>query len=263
MPSRDDVVAFAVAVFRSAEEHDVKYPAAAFAYYGFVAFLPLLVLAVGLLDRAAVVRLDRSLPQLLTPEAQLLVYESLAVASGRTGATLFAIGVFAWSGANMTVAFQTIVERVEGLDGRTWGEQLRDAAGIFASLCLAVGSVVFTEGFVAARSTVPFVTWLAPGVLLVTLTLAFLPLYFISSHVVTDLVSALPGAITAALGWTSLVTGVVFYASNAGQYALYGILSGVILIFTSLYIAAAALMLGVVVNATVAEFRERSASAGD
>ena len=244
------MVEFAVAVFRSAEEHDVKYPAAAFAYYGFVAFLPLLVLAVGLLNPDAVVRLDRALPQLLTPEAQRLVYESLAVASGRTGATLFAIGVFAWSGANMTVAFQTVVDRVEEVPDRDRGAEIRAAAGIFASLCLAVGSVGFTEGFVAARSTVPFVAWLAPVVLFVTLTVAFLPLYFVSSHVVTDPRSVLPGALTAAFGWTTLVTGVSFYASNAGQYALYGILSGVILIFTSLYIAAGALMLGVVVNAT-------------
>lgn len=263
MPSRDDVVEFAVTVFEQTAEHDVKYPAAAFAYYGFVAFLPLLVLAVALLDQAAILRLQNSLPQLLTPEAQRLVYESLAVASGRTAATLFAIGVFAWSGANMTVAFQTVVERVEGNEARTRGAEVRAAAGIFASLCLAVGSVGFTEGFVAARATVPFVDLLGPVVLFVTLTAAFLPLYFVSSHVVTDPRSVLPGAITAAFGWTSLVTGVSFYASNAGQYALYGILSGVILIFTSLYVAAGALMLGVVVNATVAEFREASAAPGD
>lgn len=250
MPNREDVLEFAVAVFRSADEHDVKYPAAAFAYYGFIAFLPLLVLAVALLDQSAVLRLQNALPQLLTPEAQRLVYESLAVASGRTGATLFAISVFAWSGANMTVAFQTVVERVEGVADRTRGAEVRAAAGIFASLCLAVGSVGFTEGFVAARSSVPFVHWLGPVLLFVTLTVAFLPLYFISSYVATDPRSVLPGALTAAFGWTTLVTGVSFYASNAGQYALYGILSGVILIFTSLYIAAGALMLGVVVNAT-------------
>lgn len=258
MSLRDDALEFALAVYGTAAEHDVKYPAAAFAYYGFVALLPLLVLAVALLEQAALARVQGALPQLLAPQARRLVYESLAVASGRTGATVFAVAVFVWCGANMAAAFRTIVERVEGTgaDDRPNGTGIRVAAGIFASLCLVVVSVGFTEGILADRVADPVDAVLGPAVLLVLLTASFLPLYLVSSGVVTVPRAALPGAFTAAFGWSSLVTIVQFYAANAGQYALYGVLSGIILIFTSLYVAAGVLMLGVVVNATAVEWRE-------
>ena len=252
MPRSGDATAFALAVLRTADEHNVRYPAAAFAYYGFVAFLPLLVLAVALLGEAGVGRLDQTLPQLLTPEVQRLVYESLAVASGRAGATVFAVAVLAWSLTNMTVAFQTVVERVEGGPTRPRRVQLRNAVGILASILLTVVAVVFTERFFAVVPASPF-TWARPAVLLVALTVTFLPLYYLSSQRVTDLPGALPGALTAAVGWTALVTVVQLYAADAGQYALYGVLSGIILVYTSLYVAAGALMLGVVVNVTVEE----------
>lgn len=256
MSTRDDALEFVVAVYDSAAEHEVKYPAAAFAYYGFVAFLPLLVLAVALLDRDAVVRLDAALPPLLAPEARRLVYESLATASGRTGASLLALVVLVWSGLNMTAAFRTIVERVEGTGPRATdsaGAGIRAAAGIFASLCLAVTSVGFVEGFVVAWAGEPLDDFLRPAVLLALLTASFVPLYVVASRVAADPRSALPGAFAAAVGWTGLVTGVQFYVTNAAEYALYGILSGIILIFTSLYVAAGVLMLGVVVNATAVE----------
>ena len=259
MSRRDDALEFALAVYASAAEHDVKYPAAAFAYYGFVAFLPLLVLTVALLDQTALARVEDALPQLLAPQARRLVYESLAVASGRTGATVFAVGVFLWCGANMAAAFGTIVERVEGapcVEDAPVEAGVRTAAGIFASLCLAVVSAGFTEGFLATRMADPVDVLLGPVVLLGLLTASFLPLYVVASPATTDPRSALPGAFTAALGWTVLVTFIQFYAANAAQYALYGILSGIILIFTSLYVAAGVLMLGVVVNATAVEWRE-------
>jgi membrane protein len=256
MSHRDDALAFALAVYETAAEHDVKYPAAAFAYYGFVALLPLLVLAVALLNRTALARTEGALPQLLAPQARRLIYESLAVASGRTGATIFAVGVFLWCGANMAAAFRSVVERVEGgrVDAASVG-RVRVAAGVFASLCLAVLSAGFTEGILADWIADPVGALLGPLVLLVLLTASFLPLYVVSSGLVTAPRAALPGAFTAAFGWSSLVTIVQVYAANAGQYALYGVLSGIILIFTSLYVAAGVLLLGVVVNATAVDWQ--------
>jgi len=41
-----------------------------------------------------------------------------------------------------------------------------------------------------------------------------------------------------------LLTAVSFYAANATQYALYGVLSGIIIILTSFYLGAIILMIG-------------------
>jgi membrane protein len=109
---------------------------------------------------------------------------------------------------------------------------------------------VFTGGIFSQLSAGPLTVSVWPLVLFGVLVLAFLPLYYLPSELVTSPSEALPGALTAGAGWTLLITGIQYYAANAAQYALYGILSGVILILTSLYLAALVLMLGVVVNAT-------------
>ncbi|WP_123537333.1 YihY/virulence factor BrkB family protein [Halosimplex salinum] len=250
MPRLADVLDAALTAARVADEHDIKYPAAAFAYYAFVSFLPVTVLALAVLGDRSAAEVRAAMPRLLTPEARRLVTESIGTASGRTGATMLAIVVFAWSGANMGVDFQSVVERVEGTDEPPLVEQLRDAVRVLGSLSLAALAVVFTGGVFSQLSAGPLTAVAWPLVLLGVLVLAFLPLYYLPSTLVTSPSGALPGALTAAVGWTVLILGIQFYVANAGQYALYGILSGVILILTSLYLAALVLMLGVVVNAT-------------
>ncbi|PSQ28668.1 hypothetical protein BRD06_03850 [Halobacteriales archaeon QS_9_67_15] len=245
-----DVLDAVLTAARVADEHDIKYPAAAFAYYAFVSFLPVMVLALAVLDAGSAAEVRAATPRLLTPEARRLVTESIGTASGRTGATLLAVVVFAWSGANMGVDFQSVVERVEGAEEQPLVEQLRDAVRVLGSLSLAALAVVFTGGVFSRLSAGPLIVGLWPFVLFGVLVLAFLPLYYLPSKVTTSPSDALPGALTAGSGWTLLITGIQFYAANAGQYALYGILSGVILILTSLYLAALVLMLGVVINAT-------------
>jgi membrane protein len=50
-----------------------------------------------------------------------------------------------------------------------------------------------------------------------------------------------------------VLTAVRYYVANAATYAVYGVLSGVLLVATSLYVAAFVLMLGFVVNATLSD----------
>lgn len=74
----------------------------------------------------------------------------------------------------------------------------------------------------------------------------------------TSLTEALPGALTAAVGWTVLLTAIRFYAGNAPQYALYGVLSGIIIILTSFYLGAIILMIGAIVNTVSADTNDIS-----
>ncbi|WP_226012889.1 YihY/virulence factor BrkB family protein [Halomicrobium salinisoli] len=251
-----DAVEFALTVVRSVNDHELRYPAAAFAYYAFVSFLPLLVLAVALLGEAATAQLQSVTPRLLTPAAQELVRDSLTTASGRVGATALAVVALAWAGANVAVDFQTVVERVEGWEEAPLTEQLRDAVEILILMGLPVASIALAGVLAVPLAEIPGAVFGWSFALLVALTAAFLPLYYVSSHVVTTPRGALPGAVVAAVGWTALLTGIRFYAVNATQYALYGVLSGVIIILTSLYLASLILMSGVVVNAVAADGEE-------
>ncbi|MCU4800485.1 YihY/virulence factor BrkB family protein [Halobacteria archaeon HArc-gm2] len=247
------VLTAVLTVARTADDHDVKYPAAAMAYYAFVSFLPLSVLVLAIVGESLAGELQRTTPRFLTPEAQALVREGLTAASGRAGAVAFAVVVIAWGGANVVLGFQTAVERVEEREGDPLGEQLRAAASILGSLAVAVVLIVLTSvTFALLPSGSPF-AFVGHAVLLLVLTVAFLPMYTVPSQEVTRFVEAVPGAFVGALGWTILLTIAQVYAANAASYAIYGVLSGVIIILTSLYLGAIFLMLGLVVNAIRAD----------
>jgi membrane protein len=86
-------------------------------------------------------------------------------------------------------------------------------------------------------------------VLVVVLTLAFLPMYFVLPPVDVTLGEVLPGAAVAAVGWVLLQVAFRIYAANAGQFEGYGLIGGVLLFVTWLYFASIVVLLGAAVNA--------------
>ncbi|MFC6725889.1 YhjD/YihY/BrkB family envelope integrity protein, partial [Halobium palmae] len=95
-----DALEFFVGVARVTIEEKIRYPAAALAYYAFVSFVPLLLLAFAAVGRRLAVELSRTAPQFLTPPVRELVNRSITTATGRTGASLLGVVVLGWSGAN-------------------------------------------------------------------------------------------------------------------------------------------------------------------
>jgi membrane protein len=274
------IFAFAVTVAQVAQEHGVTYPAAALAYYAFVSQIPVLVLVLALLGDSLARRTRTTLPAYLTPDAQQLVSEPLTAASGSEWAVVLAVGAFAWSGANVVLGFhtvgcndlpvfrravrrnpemtynrpyQTVIERVEQSTRRPHLTELRDAGSILGSFGLVIVSVVLTNVVFALFPVGRVLAYSEPFVQFGLLTVAFIPLYYAPSQTVTSPTGALPGALTAAAGWTVLLTVIQIYAASAARYALFGVLSGIIIILTSLYLASVVLMIGVVVNTVYAE----------
>ncbi|MBV0924067.1 YihY/virulence factor BrkB family protein [Halomicroarcula limicola] len=240
-------------IARTSIKRDIQYPAAALAYYGFVSLLPLLVILLAVLGESAASEVQLVTLEYLTPAAQELVLDALTDSRGRVGATLFALGVLLWSGANITAGFQTVVEDVEGEIDRSLAGHLRDGVGVLGSLVFGIVSVLLVSALFVLLPEAPFVLTSGLVALPVALTVSFLPLYYLPSRDIDSLSTAAPGAVTAAVGWTVLLAGIRFYAENAGSYAIFGVLSGIILILTSLYAAAALLMIGHVVNATLSD----------
>ena len=243
----------ALTVGRMAEKHEIKYPAAALAYYAFVSQIPVLILVVAVTSDQLVRQIRTTTPDFLTPDAQQLLSDALVTASGRTWAALLGIGVLVWSGANVVVGFQTVVNRVERTPRESLRTQLRDAGSIIGSFGLVIVAVILTNVIFTLLPIGRPLSYSKPLVQFGALTVAFLPLYYAPSRMITSLPGALPGALTAAAGWTVLLTGVSFYAANAAQYALYGVLSGIIIILTSYYLGAIILMIGAIVNTVIAE----------
>jgi membrane protein len=140
-----DVVGVARTVVRVAHSCNVKYPAAALAYYAFVSFVPLLLFVFAVVGQQFATEVAARSPRFLTPAARGLVYEALTAASGRTGAVLLAAGVLGWSGANVAVDFLTVVERVEDATAGSLAEQLRDGVVVLGALSVAIVTIVLTN----------------------------------------------------------------------------------------------------------------------
>jgi len=219
------------------------------AYYAFVSFLPWRCSSSPSWASPLAGELQRTTPRFLTPEAQALVYEGLTAASGRSGAAVFAVVVIAWGGANVVMASRPPSSASRSARATRSAVQVRAAASILGSLAVAMVLIVLTSvTFALFPSGSPF-AFVGHAVLLLVLTVAFLPMYTVPSREVTSFVEAVPGAFIGALGWTLLLTAIQIYAANAASYAIYGVLSGVIIILTSLYLGAIFLMVGLVVNA--------------
>lgn len=62
---------------------------------------------------------------------------------------------------------------------------------------------------------------------------------------------AAPGSIVAAFGWALLDSFFGLYTANAAQFGIYGVIGGVLLLVTWLYIGAIVLISGAVVNAAL------------
>lgn len=251
MARRTAWASFAREVARITYESDVRYLATAFAYYAFLSLMPLLVMIVALVSWqfADVIVLPPA--RFLTPDTRQLVFEALTTASGRTGSTVLSVVALSWGGANIATGFLTVIERIEAVPDRGVSTQLRDSVVVLGALAAAMGVIIVQSVVLSIAGTGPLATVSGFLALLVALTLTFCPLYYVPSRLVGSLSAALPGAVTAATGWTVIHAAIQFYVLNAAQYAIYGVLSGIIIILTTTYFAAAILMVGVVVNAVL------------
>jgi membrane protein len=222
--------------------------AAALAYYAFISFIPLLLLGIAVVGRQLSVDLYTRLPGFVTPETRQLIDEALTTASGRTGAAVLAVVVLVWAGANIAAGFLTVVDRVEEPSDRRLSTQLRHGAVVLGMFTIALFATVLVSILLAEFSAGPIGMIAGVAVLLVVLTVTLVPLYYVPSRVLATPSAALPGALVTAGGWTVLHTGIQVYAANAAQYAIYGVLSGIIIILTTLYLGAIVLVQEVVVN---------------
>jgi len=84
--------------------------------------------------------------------------------------------------------------------------------------------------------------------LIVALTLAFLPMYYVFPDVSLSVREVLPGTVLAAVGWTALQAGFQLYVEFSATNQLYGTIGGIILLLTWLYLGAALVLIGGAVN---------------
>ena len=191
-----------------ARSEQITFLAAAIAYYAFASVVPLVVLSAVLASvvggEALATDLVEFLGATLTPASQDVLLETLTTTTGRGSATLVGVVALAWSSLKVFRALDTAFSLVYG------GEEppgflkaVVDGVVAFGAVALAIGAsvgVVATLTFVEA----PFLAELGFVLEVFVLAAAFYPLYYLFPGVDVAYREAVPGAVLAALGWTTL-----------------------------------------------------------
>ena len=247
------VVGNARLVVDAALDQRVTFLAASVAYYAFVSLIPalllLVVVASAVFGDVVAGSLLEATGEFLTPTGEDAVATAVASAQGRSGATVFGLLVLAWSTLKVFRGLDTAFLQVYGVE-ETVGflDQVVDAASVVVGVGVGIAIMVAVGTFVAAVDAVPLVETASILLLPLLLTVVFLPMYYLLPYPEVSVREALPGAAFAAIGWTVLQAGFQVYAAGAGQYQVYGVIGGILLLVTWLYVAAIVVVLGAVIN---------------
>ena len=250
-------------VAAGAQSDRVTFIAAGLAYYAFISLIPLLLLALVVTsflgDDELVAALVVEVSETLGEGAGTALREALSGAAGRGGATILGLAVFLWSGLKLFRGLDIAFSEVYGDPGPdSIVAQVHNAAVTLGAVAVAVTATVVVGALIAGLGIESALDGRAPvgllgtAGLLVGLTAAFLPLYYVLPGVDIGVREAIPGAVFAAVGWTALQTGFRIYAGVAGSYEAYGVIGGVLLLVTFLYFGGLILLLGAVLNAVLA-----------
>ena len=238
-------------------DRQVTFLAAAIAYYAFVSLIPalllLVVIATAVFGEMIAGELVTAAGDFLTPAGEEAVAGAISSAGGRTGASVFGVAVLLWSTLKVFRGLDTAFAELYGVkQPPDFVKQLTDAGSVVLAVGVGVGVMVVVGAFVAAADAVPLVEAASILVLPAVLAAVFLPMYYLLPQPHIGLREALPGAAVAAVGWTLLQAGFQVYAASAGQFQVYGVIGGILLLVTWLYLAAVVVVVGGVVNVVLA-----------
>jgi len=243
------------ATFRSAH---VSFMAASVAYSAFVSILPLLVLVVMVASvvggEAFVQRVLGLTSTYLSPAGQDLIVGTVEQATARTGLSVLSALVLLWAALRLFRALDLAFSLLYGTEESTdLLSQLVDGIVVLAAMLLAFVGTTVGAVMVTVLPDLPRMPLLHKLGLVVFLTIALLPLYYVFPDRPLSVRQVLPGAVVAAVGWTVLETGFEVYVRMSSTADLYGVVGGVILLVTWMYFGALTVLLGATVNVVLTQ----------
>lgn len=256
----DDRIEKAVSLARrtisATRDAEVPFLAAAVAYFAFVSLVPLLLLAFAVATAVGGETFAQDVVDqagtLLTSSGQEVAFEALSTSTGRGGATTVGLVVLAWSALRLFRGLDKAFGNVYAVDeSGTIVHELRDAATVMLAVGIGVVAVVGVSTLEAVAGG-PIADLVGPLSLVGVLIVVFLPLYYVLPDVELTVREAIPGTVTVAIGWTVLGSVFSWYATSAANFALYGVLGGVLLLLTWLYLGAMLVIVGAILNAVIA-----------
>lgn len=243
------------AVYDVARDRHLVFMAAAIAHYTLASVVPLAMLTLSLAsivggDEYMQALVTNRLDPMLSDAGETVLLSALTELEGRLGAGLVGVAVAAWGASRvfrgLDVAFAELYEEYAE---PSVPKRIMDAVVVLGLLVVAVAAMVAVALLVRAEALAVGSPWLAGAVLLlVTLVLVLLPIYYVLPPCEVTAREILPGTVLGAGGLLLLQIGFAFYVRHAGRYKGLGVLGAILLFVTWLYVGGIVLLLGGTVN---------------
>ncbi|PSP80077.1 YihY/virulence factor BrkB family protein [Halobacteriales archaeon QS_1_68_20] len=237
------------------KEKNVPFMAGSIAYYAFVSLLPLLLLLLfvaALLDQGGVAQRVIDSVTSFAPAAGELLEGAVEGAQSGTSVSVIGAVVLLWGALKIFRGLDTAFNEIYGTEvEETFLDQIRDGLVVIASLGIALAATIAAGVMVAVFPLGPLSRFAPVVILLLGLALAFFPMFYVFPDAEVSPKGVLPGVLFAAVGWVILQNLFQVYVRYAGQAQTYGVLGGVLLLVTWLYLGGLVLLIGAVVNAVV------------
>lgn len=244
-----------VATIRSVvERSQLTLLAAAIAFYGLLSIVPLTVVVIAVATAigggAAIGPILEALEYAITPEAMEIVQAGLQAPAGQSGATATGLVFATWGSLRVFRGLDQAFNSIYGRPGHaTILRTVKNALAVLAAVLGIVAALTAgMTGMVLLGVRMP--SLLVPLVMAPLIALVFIPMYWVFPPIRQPLRAVLPGAVFAGLGVTVATALLQIYVAIAAPYAIYGVLAGVFIAMTWLYVIAGVMLLGVVLNAT-------------
>lgn len=242
-------------VYHRFEENEVPFMAGSVAFSAFLSLLPLLVLvyvAVAIVAEGSLAdQVIRYTGSFLPPQGQELIAQSIEERTEPSGESVISVVVLLWGALRLFLSLDTAFAEIYATeDDESFLERVEESLVVLSVLIVALVAMVGAGIAFAFVDAVPYIGFVTPLVLVVALTVVFLPIYYAFPDAETTLRGAIPGTLVAAVGWTLLEALFQVYLSVAASGSS-GLLGGVVVLLTWLYFGSLVILVGAVVNAVL------------
>ena len=253
-----NVLEIGKSVLEGIRKKNVTFLAGSIAYHAFISLVPLLVLvfflvsAVG--DEGVAAQVAATAEGMLPEAGQDLLEDAIAGSVATAGTSIVGLVTLLWGSLKLFRGLDTAFSEIyDSTDEGSFLGQLRDAFVVFAAIGTALVAASVASGVFAFFPDSALVGLLNPILLVVGLTVAFLPMYYYFPDVPVTVRGILPGVLVAAVGWAALQGLFQVYVAFASGSESADAIGAILLLLTWLYFGGLVLLVGGVVNATLAD----------
>ncbi len=250
-------IEYAKRVIDHTSRSEVTLLAAGISFYALLSIVPFAVVIVAVAatfgGEAIMNQLTAAFGHLVTDEAIGFIRTGLEADAGRSVATITGVLFALWGSLKVFRGLDRAFNSIYGAPGEASVlVTIRNGLAVLLAMVGIIGVVgvsmvtLYTFGLEVGGVLLPLLV--APAI-----AIALLPMYAVFPPRRYALRRILPGSIVAAVGITIATALLQLYITIAAPFAVYGVLAGVFISMTWLYVIAVVILLGAVINATLSD----------